>query len=209
MRPLLVLLASVLLALAANACGSTTKVVGSTPSSSGSGSTREAPTSVPSHSEPPGSYLKWDGDKPDDGSGQRGNDDPPFLKSYGAPARATDRRAVSALVKRYYVAAAAENGATACSLLTSALANSVAAGVGQPTPGAGSNCASSMSLLLKQQHQVLAAREPATMVVIGVYVKGDLGLALLGFRRTPESTIIVEREAHVWKIDALFDSELT
>ena len=114
-----------------------------------------------------------------------------------------------ASVKRYYLAAAAEDGATACSLLTSALANSVAGGVDRSASSAVGGCGPSMSLLLRQQHRSLTAREPATMVVIGVYLKGDLGLALLGFRRIPESTILVEREARVWKIDALFDSELT
>jgi hypothetical protein len=209
MRSPLALLAGVLLALATSACGSATKVTDSAGPSSSSVATRATPTIPPSRSAPPGSYLKWDGDKPDDSGGKRGNDDPPFLKTYGPPARATDRRAVSALVKRYYTAAVAEKGARACGLLTSALANSVATGVGRSAPNVDGGCAPSMSLLLEQQHQQLAAREPATMVVIGVYVKGDLGLALLGFRRMPESTLIVEREAHVWKIDALFDSLLT
>lgn len=207
MRPLLALLASAALALAASACGGAARETHS--NSSGSGYAPHAPATAPARSAPPGSYLKWDGDKPDDSGGRRGNDDPPFLKAYGTPATSADRRAVSALVKRYYLAAAAEDGATACSLLTSALANSVAGGVDRSASSAVGGCGPSMSLLLRQQHRSLTAREPATMVVIGVYLKGDLGLALLGFRRIPESTILVEREARVWKIDALFDSELT
>jgi len=47
------------------------------------------------------------------------------------------------------------------------------------------------------------------MVVISVHAKGNLGLAVLGFRRVPESEILVEREGSSWKIDALFDSEMT
>jgi hypothetical protein len=42
------------------------------------------------------------------------------------------------------------------------------------------------------------------MKVVEERVKGALGLAVLGFRTTPESEIIVERERRAWKIAALF-----
>jgi hypothetical protein len=37
-----------------------------------------------------------------------------------------------------------------------------------------------------------------------VRVKADLGLAVIAFKTTPESEIVLEREGHTWKIDALF-----
>ncbi len=47
------------------------------------------------------------------------------------------------------------------------------------------------------------------MTVIKVYVKGTLGVAELGFRKTPEQELIVEREGGTWKVDAPLSVDLT
>jgi hypothetical protein len=41
-----------------------------------------------------------------------------------------------------------------------------------------------------------------------VRVKGSRGLALLGFRATPERQIPLRRERGAWKVEALLDREL-
>jgi hypothetical protein len=45
--------------------------------------------------------------------------------------------------------------------------------------------------------------------VTGVYLKSDLGMAVLGFRHAPESAILLSREGQAWRVDALFDSPMT
>jgi hypothetical protein len=194
MRQLLALLATILLSIATIACGNTSKV-----------------TSSASQVSPAGGYLKDDGDKDfDDVSSYHGhpeNDDRSILAPYGSRTSPADTSAVTTLVKRYYVAAAAGDGAQACSLLSSSLATGLA--LGGSTQSTVSECAAPMSQLFKQQHQRLVAQEVATMVVVGVHVKGNTGLAVLGFKKMPESEITVVREDHAWKIDALFESDMS
>ncbi|HTA15893.1 MAG TPA: hypothetical protein VK781_13640 [Solirubrobacteraceae bacterium] len=127
------------------------------------------------------------------------------MAAYGGEASEADTRAVTAVIRKYYAAAAAEDGQAACQLLYSSLATGLAEGVG----GGGKTCPAAISVLFKQQHSHIVADDVPTMVVISVHAKGNLGLAVLGFRRVPESEILVEREGSSWKIDALFDSEMT
>lgn len=211
MRPLLALLITALLGLTTVACGGASKSPGSTsPTSPTSGSTDSSTTTVASSAESSG-YLKNDGDNDNDDLRhpvKAENDDRMLLVTYGHKADPADTRSVTTLVKSYYAASTAGEGMKACSLLYSSLAVGLADGQGQSAGGATDACAKPMSLLLKQQHQRLAVEDASTMTVIGVYVKGDVGLVVLGFRASPESEIIVEREGHTWKIDALFDSDV-
>jgi hypothetical protein len=151
-------------------------------------------------------YVKEDGDE--DSDDQRppvmvGADEQPLLTTYGGNASPADARAITALVKNYYTASAAGDAARACSLLYASLAGGLAAQQSQAVPGARATCTEPMSALLGQQRARLAAEDASTMAVTAVHVKGDLGLAVLGFRRTPASQIVVEREGRTWKIDAL------
>jgi hypothetical protein len=154
-------------------------------------------------------YSKQDGDYDfDDVAGYHSgptNDDLSLLATYGHRAPPAEARAVTALVKRYYAASAAGDGATACTLLSASLAGGLASATSQPVRGAGTTCAGPMSLLLEHQHAQLAAKEVATMTVIAVHTKGDIGLAVLGFRTTPQSEMILVREGGAWRINALFD----
>ncbi|MGC2374858.1 MAG: hypothetical protein WA484_13380 [Solirubrobacteraceae bacterium] len=213
MRRSLALLATGLLGLTAVACGGTSKTTSSisaSPHDAGP-SGGSAATSASGASQPSG-YLKDDGDADgDDGQNPANapNDDLAFLATYGHGASPADMRAVTTLVKSYYAAAAAGEAARACSLLDSTLAAGLASGQSQAPHGPRDRCAASMAPLLRQQHQRLTAEDPATMTVIGVHVKGNLGLAVLGFRTMPEAVIVVEREGSMWKIDALFDNNMT
>jgi ketosteroid isomerase-like protein len=214
MRRLPALLAAALLAAAVVACGQVSKVNGSSSLAASAGGSA---TPTPSSPAPSGGYLKVDGDQDDDDRAHASravNDDRELFETYGNSAGAADKRAVSALVKSYFAAAAAGDAAKDCSLLQADLVANLAARGASSSQGKSSGqsaraaCARSMSALLAQQHRRLADEVP-TMLVTGVHVRGDVGLAVLGFRRMPEGEIVVEREGNAWKVDALLDSEMT
>lgn len=187
MRPWLTVLATALLVATTVGCGHASKATGSrTVTSRG--------------------YDRLDGDTDEDDEHPltAGNDDSSLFSTYGTSASPADSRVIGALVKRYFAAAAASNGAAACALLDVTLAHQLVEG--EPSSG---DCARALSLQLVRQHELLAADDVATMTVIYVHVKGSLGLAALGFRKAPEQQIIVEREGGEWKVDALVGSDLT
>lgn len=192
------LLAAALLSAGASACGGASKDTSSTSRSSSAATVT------------PGGYLRNDGDKdPDDKDPtdkDPGLDDSALLAIYGGETSRAEMRAVTSVVKLYFAAATAEDGTQACPLLAAGLAAELS--TSQSTQSVDKACAAPLSLLFKQQHQSLLADDAATMVVTAVHVKGDLGLAVLGFQSVPEAEILLQREGHVWKIDALFDSEM-
>jgi hypothetical protein len=192
------LLAVALLGVGVAACGGPAKATGS--------------TTQPSTAATPGGHLHADGDHDgDDGHPtDPGQDDQGLLLAYGGPAHAppATTRTIEALVKRYYAASLAGEAAGACALLGSEILAGLIAEQGESSRGVGA-CATAIAPVLAQLHDHLVVENPATMVVIGVYVKGDLGLVLLGFKHSPESDIVVQREGSVWKVGALFDNEVT
>jgi hypothetical protein len=178
------LLATIALGVAATGCGGTSSAL--------------------LHATRSGDYLKADGDGDGDDRSPPtvvGADERPLLSAYGGKADAADKRAIASLVKSYYAASAAGEAARACSLLYGTLARGLANQQGGPTRG----CADPMAVLLGQQRARLAS-EKASLIVVAVHVKGNLGLAVLGFKRTPESEMVVDREDRTWKIDALVAS---
>ncbi len=214
MKWMLLCAAIALLGLGPAACGGSSG--GSTSAisaSSASSATPEDAVTPASSPAPAGGYLRGDNDGDLDTTGHL---DDLRVREYGHPASTADRRAVTALVKRYYAAAAAGGGVTACALMISRIASEPDLGEAAEeiyplAPGVpplhGESCARIMSLLFDEDHRHLAA-DSATLYVILVRVDGIHGLALLGFRATPERQIAVEREGGVWKIDALLDQEL-
>ena len=212
MRSLIAALAIALLVIGVGACGS-----GSSGSVSHVSSYAVSPSSVAatgaSSAALADGYLRGDDDNDEDAYNHF--DDHP-TRGYGHPASTVDRRAVRGLVKRYYSAAAEADGATACSLMLPRLANESNLGEAAEEiyalalnlpPLHGKSCAQIMSLLFKEDHKRLAA-DNATLHVTSVRLEGDNGLALLGFRTTPERKMPVQRERHLWGIDALLDSEI-
>jgi hypothetical protein len=211
MNSLLVALVIALLSLGVAACGSQDKSRGSVSEASSSAAANMAIT--PSATVLSGGYVRGDDDA--DGSGSEDYDDA-GVRGYGRAASAADRQVVTALLKGYYAAAAAGDGATACSLMLPRLVKGSNLGEAAeeaypPAPSTpplrGKSCAQIMSLLFTEDHQQLAA-DSATLVVSSLRVKGNHGLALLGFRTTPERQIPVERGGGVWKVDAPLDSEV-
>jgi hypothetical protein len=205
MKRLPVLLVAVLLTVGAAACGGAGKAPRSRNTGRAGG---EVGAAASPRAARPGGYLEEDGDGDRDDEphpANAENGDRILLSNYGSRAGPRDVDAVTALIKRYYAAAAAGDGTTACSLLSRSIAATVASDQGQSSQGRREGCAGYMSTLFKQQHQQLVADDVATMVVVSVHVKGDLGEALLGFRTVPEASMLVEREGRLWKIGSLLD----
>jgi hypothetical protein len=149
-------------------------------------------------------------DDVDNKSGSYFDSDDNSVRRYGHGASVADEKAITALVKRYFAAAVAQDGAAGCSMIISTLAGSVAESFGRP-PGPpylrGDTCAAVMSKVFKLNRKQLSAYA-ASLKVAGVRVNGDHGVAVLSFRALPARQIRVEREGALWKLEVLVDSEL-
>jgi hypothetical protein len=159
-----------------------------------------------------GPYLKDDGDKDSDDERHRGkrddDDDRTLWAPYGNEATHIVRQEVTKLVRTYFAVAAGGDGEKACALLYGSLAAGLGEGQSQSVRSAGNACPMAVDRIFKERHQQLAADEVSTMVVTSVHVKGNFGLALLGFREVPEGAILIEREDNAWKIASALDSEI-
>jgi hypothetical protein len=234
MRPLLASLAIALLGVSLGACGGSGKDAGSAShaSSKTAAIAAKGGASAPGASTTPaaaaGSFM---GDEDDDESasnrtpGDSSNDndadfdndtiknkgyydgDDGAIRGFGNAAIAAERRAIAALVKRYYAAAAASDGAKACPLIYSTLEEAIPEDYGQPPGPAyarGKTCAVVMSKLFGHAHSQLAGRFEVT----GVRVEGREARALLGSSTVPASFVVVKRERGAWKIGALLGEPL-
>jgi hypothetical protein len=167
-----------------------------------------APSPPPS-TTPVTSYQKTDGDIDDKYPPSRHAelDDEVLFRQYKTKANPTTTRAIAAIVKRYYAAAAAGDTSTVCSLLYSSFADQLAGEESHAGQG-GEACANAVAPLLEQQRQQFIEDEPSTMVVLGARLKGESAIALLGFQKAPESSILVQREGKTWKVGVLSGTEL-
>ncbi|MGH2879519.1 MAG: hypothetical protein ACRDK4_07945 [Solirubrobacteraceae bacterium] len=134
------------------------------------------------------------------------SDDSP-IRGYGEAADPSDSRAIAALVKRYYAAAAAANGARACSLVYSLFAEAIPEDYGRgagPAYSRGDTCAVVLSKLFKHDH----AQIPTSIVVSAVRIDGGQARALIGSKTAPAGYLTVRRERGDWKIDNLLAVQL-
>jgi hypothetical protein len=232
MRSLPALVAIALLGLLVSACGGSGKGEGSASQTSSTATATAAkgapaPGASTASSAATGSFM-GDEDDDDTASNNTGNskydNDADFdndtikskgyydgddggIRSYGHAASAADKRAIAALVKRYYAAAAASDGAKACPLMYSTLQEAIPEDYGQPPGPAyarGKTCAVVMSKLFAHVHSRLAGAFEMT----GVRVDGREARALLGSRTTPARFILATRERGAWKIDELLGQPL-
>jgi hypothetical protein len=157
--------------------------------------------------------IKGPKDRDNDADNKTGSyydrDDNSF-RAFGHAARPADRKAITALVRRYIAVAAAGDGASACTLLYSALAKAVPETYGQPPGPAylrGKTCAEVTTKLYARDHEQLHAYL-RTLEVTGVRLDHNTGLVVLRFTGLPGRRIEVERERKGWKIGALLDREL-
>jgi hypothetical protein len=127
---------------------------------------------------------------------------------FGRPAGAVDSRAVRRLLKRYYAAAAAGDGAEGCRLLYVPIAESVAEDLGASTGPAGlrgNSCAAVLSKLFKRSHGHWSA-DSATLRVAAVRVQGNRGVARLSFHGNRTARyVLAHRERGGWKLALLQD----
>jgi hypothetical protein len=114
---------------------------------------------------------------------------------------------VTAVVKRYYAAVAAGDGAAACGLLSSGISKSIVQGFGRSPALRDKGCPGILSLLFKYRPGQAGASLGAVEVT-GVRVKGGRGFALLHSKTTPSGEIAIYREGGTWKIGSLIGSAL-
>jgi hypothetical protein len=201
----LALLAIGLVSVSVGACGGPNKGTGSTSHASSNAATGAGvPTGTSSgakgHGEPANDADDGDFLTPEDR-----NDDHEVVE-YGHAAGAADKQVVTAFARRYVKAAAAEDGATACSMIIPSLVKLIPKSYGRPADSSymiGNTCAEVMSKLFKHLHRELAT-EAAGLRVTGVRVRGNRAYALMAFTTTPEPRyLVVERVGGVWKTNEL------
>lgn len=201
------LLSIVLLGVGLTACAGGAHTVSDQPT--GTGANGSTTTTTASYAKSSGGYLKYDGDKDSDdlahNSERSVNDEKGFLAIYGGEANQTDARTIASVVKGYYAALAAGDGAKACTLLDHSLATDLDENAAR---SGGGSCATYLHGLPEEQQRQLKEEEVSTMVVFGVHVKGGQGVALLGFRHAAEGEILVEREGRAWKIGAVLGGQM-
>jgi len=136
-------------------------------------------------------------------------DDNPTL-DYGHLADATDAAAITELVRRYYAAAAAENGAAGCHMLFPVMAESLPEDYATPSGNEsanGSNCAAVLTKVFKGQHTRYVSRN-ASLSVTSVRIEGVQGLALLQFKGILDAHLRFRRYGNRWTVRQLIDEGL-
>ncbi len=130
------------------------------------------------------------------------------IADFGHAATASQAATISTLVKDYYAAAGAENGAVACALTYHISVETLPEQYGQP-PGplylrGASTCPRLLSLIFRHFHHALTV----PVEVTGVRVGGEHGNVLVGFRTLPAGVVDVRREGPAWKVEGLLAAPL-
>jgi hypothetical protein len=211
MKLLFTMFAAALFSVGAIACGSASKGTVTAPRTSSHTSTASATQTTISSGTTTPDYTKTDRDKDNDIRSPYDDTNNNSLLKFGSAANTSDRRAITALLKRYYAAATTQDGAKACSMIYSTLAEAVPEDYGVSPPGPpymrGTTCPRVITLLFKHFHDQVVA-DNAALKVTQVRLNDRQGLALLSFGTMPERQIHLTREGHIWKIASLLDSEL-
>ncbi len=138
-----------------------------------------------------------------------GNDN--NIPAYGHEASPQDTQAVILLVERYYVAAAAHDGAKACAMLYPTLEVSVPEDYGEaPAPAyqRGKTCPVVMTKLFRH----LARHNPDQLTmpaVTGVRLYKEQGFAELRTKTMPKGELFVKRWGQSWRLGVLIGRERT
>jgi hypothetical protein len=202
-------------ALATTGCGGSAKpsdhvAKGANLSSKTSSVASGAPatTTVETTSAPGEPPRDKDNDR-DNRTGSYYDKDDEAVLRYGRAASPAEERAIVSLVRQYYQAAATANGAAACPLLYSILAEVIPEEYGETSgPLRGTTCAAVMSKLFKQHQQQLAG-ELARLKVTGVRIEGTLGWAVLNFgANRPPGHIRTRIDSGAWRIRELLPAEM-
>jgi hypothetical protein len=225
--------ACVALALAAGGCGGSA----GKPRTTASQSLPGINTSLPPNTErgtittstiPPGQRLRGDGDADNpgdtDGNGdidpEDDDSDYPVPESYRFPdaddratfayGHAPDAAVQSTIietVKRYYAAAAADEGEAACRMLPAAIAGSVAESYGQGGPSylhGAKTCGAVLTLLFRHAHEELME----AVDIVEVRVDHAEAQVVLSSRKMRASSIFLIRYRNAWKVRELLGQPL-
>lgn len=129
------------------------------------------------------------------------------VRTYGHEAPEPERSMLSALVKRYFKAAAAADGVTGCRLLEPGMARGMPVDYGRLGPsymrGPG-GCGAILARLFRHDHAELLAKD-RELKIVGVRTGGGLAFVLLHFPGLPERQIPVERQDGSWRVEKLLD----
>jgi hypothetical protein len=201
------LLTTLAIALTLAACGGATLS-----SSTKSGISTASAPSKPIPGKPIPEYARVDADSDNDVEAPADDTNNNRSLDFGHEAGEPEKRIITALVKRYYAIALAGNGAEACALIYSPLAESVPEDYGSNQPPGppymkGTTCRMVLDGLFQHFHAQLAAEVPQ-LKVTGVRLIEHHGNVELSFGRLPEREILVGREGRVWRMAALLDREL-
>lgn len=216
MRQLVALLTTALLGLGLCACGGAgTRTDSASHVSSNAVATASTAATSTSNGTSTTDYAKVDSDKDNDVGAPYDDTSNNQVPNFGHAASKPYKRAITALIKRYYAAALAGDGAKACSMIYSTLAESVPEDYGgashQPLPAPylrGDTCPAVLTGLFKHLHTQLTVEVPK-LEVARVRVEEHHALVQLRFGKLPERQIPVAREGHTWKMEALLDAELS
>jgi hypothetical protein len=223
------------LAFGATAYGCSGGGRGDVPASSTSSSTRSnarkrAIPILTSSVIPPGQRLRGDGDADNprdydgngDGDGNEDHDeDNPVPQSYKFPDsddKATfayghvptvgERTAIEKVVKRYYAAAAVGDGATACSLLLTTLAHSLAEAYDQQSGPSYLRGATTCRTIASKLFAHLREQLAEAITIVEVRVEGSSARVVLSSRKMRASDISLLRQDRAWKLEELLGQPL-
>jgi hypothetical protein len=132
---------------------------------------------------------------------------PNGIVRFGHPAGPVDRAAISAALRGYTLALAADNGAVACSHLASWLRAQATAGVTSGAQGQTKSCAQLLTSMFAHEGSQARAAQRDT-VITAVRVDGDRAFAIFRQPGVPAEFFPMQREGGQWKVGALGGSML-
>lgn len=122
------------------------------------------------------------------------------IRAYGHAASATDKRELTVFIKRYFTAAADEDGATACSMLTTVVANSIPETYGRGSAGPAflrkaSTCPAVLTLVFNHLHAQLVG----PFEIVRPRVDGEKARVLFSAKGMPASYLELQRVGSQWR----------
>lgn len=135
------------------------------------------------------------------------DEDDSYIVNYGHPANPADRQAITTLVRRYYAAAVADDGAAACSMLTPTFVKAIPGDYGRyPGPPylRGKTCATVMTKMMRHSQ----AQASNDFAVTAVRSHENVAYALIGSTVLPASFLQLERVGGSWRVSSLLGSAL-
>jgi hypothetical protein len=150
-------------------------------------------------SAPPDNDADFDNDAKDRSHESYRDSDDAIVVAYSVSAQGAEKRAVTAVVNRFFGAVAKGAGKAGCAVMYSILEEAVPEDYGRdagPAYARGNTCPAVMSKVFRHER----GQAHAHFTVTDVRVEGNRAIALLGSHTQPASFINLHRENGVWKI---------